>query len=98
MSEADSASLTVSLEGFALTAIVDACEESDIMTEDISNAFTQASLLMKDDDERIYMKITDASVDMSVKMNSNLCESHVAHKKGKKIIYVKVLRAMCDML
>ena len=75
----------------------DACEERDIMTEDISNAFMQASLPMKDGDERIHMKITDASVDMSVKMNSNLCESHVVCEKEKKTICVRVLRAICDM-
>ena len=97
MSRADSASSTVSLKGFALTAIVDACEERDVMTEDISNAFIQASLPMKDEDECIHMKITDASVDVSAKMNSNLCEPHVAHEKGKKTIYVEVLRAICDV-
>ena len=97
MSRADSASSTVSLKGFALTVIVDACEERDIMTEDISNAFTQASLLMKDEDERVYMKITDASVDVLVKMNSNSHEPHVVCEKGKKTICVEVLRAIHDM-
>ena len=98
MSEANSASLTVSLKGFALTVIIDACEERDIMTEDISNAFIQASLLMKDGDERICMKITDVLVDMLVKMNSNLYEPHVVYEKGKKTIHVRVSRAICDML
>ena len=97
MSRADSASSTVSLKGFALTVIVDACEERDIMTEDISNAFVQASLLMKDGDERIHVKITDVSVDMPVEMNSNLHEPHVVHEKGKKTIYVRVSRAIHDM-
>ena len=97
MSEADSASSTVSLEGFALTVIVDAHEERDIMTEDISNAFTQASLPMKDEDERIHVKITGVLVDVLVEMNSNLCEPHVVHEKGKKTICVKVLCAICDV-
>ena len=97
MSRADSASSTVSLEGFVSTAIVDAHEERDVMTEDISNAFVQAPLPVKDGDERIHVKITDVPVDMSVKMNSNSCEPHVACEKGKKIICVEVLRAICDM-
>ena len=97
MSRADSASSTVSLKGFVLTVIVDACEERDVMTEDILNAFVQASLPMKDGDERICVKITGVSVDVPVKMNSNLCEPHVVCEKGKKTIHVKVLHAVCDM-
>ena len=97
MSRADSASSTVSLKGFVSTAIVDAHEERDIMTEDISNAFTQASLPLKKGDECIHMKITDASVDVLVKMNSNLHEPHVVCEKGKKTICVRVLRAVCDV-
>ena len=98
MSRADSASSTVSLKGFVSTAIVDAHEGRDIMTEDISNAFTQAPLPMKDGDERIHMKITGVLVDMLVEMDPNLCEPHVVCEKGKKTIYVRVLRAICDML
>ena len=92
MSEADSASSTVSSKGFVLTVIVDAHEERDVMTEDISNAFMQASSLTKDENERIHMKITDALVDVSVKMNSNSCESHVVCEKEKKIIGAPTLR------
>ena len=97
MSRADSASSTVSLKGFVLTAIVDAHEERDIMTEDISNAFVQAPLPMKNGDERIHVKITDAPVDVPVKMNPNPHEPHVVCEKGKKIIYVRVSRAICDV-
>ena len=97
MSRADSASSTVSLKGFVSTAIVDAHEGRDIMTGDISNAFVQASLPMKDGDERIHVKITGAPVDVLVKMDSNSHEPHVVCEKGKKTICVRVSRAICDM-
>ena len=97
MSRADSASSTVSSEGFVSTAIIDACEERDIMTEDIPNAFMQAPLPMKDGDERIHMKITGAPVDVLVEMDPNLCEPHVVCEKDKKTIHVHVSRAICDM-
>ena len=56
---------TVSMESSCITAIVDALEGRDIMTNDIPNAFIQTDMPSDPDEaDRIIMKITGVLVDM----------------------------------
>ena len=95
----DTASPTAILEGLLLTAVIDANEERDVMTSDIPNAFIQTEMPeVKDGEQRVTMKITGVLVDMIVQLNPNTYGEFVVYEKGRKVLYVQVLRAIYDML
>jgi len=100
LSREDSASPTASLESIMLTAIIDAHEGRDVMSADIPNAFIQTS--MPDDlvtgKERVVMKITGVLVDLLVEMAPETYSSYVVYEKGRKVLYVLVLKALYGML
>ena len=82
-----------------LTGVIDAHEERDVMTCDIPNAFIQALMPeTKDRDERVMMKITGVLVDMLVKLNPELYGPYVVYENKRRVLYVRVLRAIYGML
>ena len=95
----DAASPTAALESIILTGVVEAHEKRDIMCVDIPNAFIQTLLPpIKDGNERVIMKITGPLVDMLVELNQALYAPYVVMEKGRKVLYVVVLRAIYGML
>ena len=69
------------------------------MCNDVPNAFIQVPLPEEQlKNERVMMKMTGILVDMLVQLNPDLYGSHVAFEKGKKLLYVQVLRAIYGML
>ena len=49
-------------------------------------------------EERVIMKITGVLVDLLVKLAPDTYSTFVLFKNGKKVLYVKVLRALYGML
>ena len=99
LSREDSASPTAALESILLTAIVDAKEGRDVMTADVPNAFIQTKMPeVKDGEERVTMKITGVLVDLLVEMAPEVYGPYVVFEKGRKTLYVEVLRALYGML
>ena len=98
LSREDSASPTASHESIVLTACIDVMEGRDVMCNDIPNAFIQASMPDGPLDERVIMKITGVLVDMLVDMAPHIYGDYVVYQKGKKVIYVRVLKALYGML
>ena len=95
----DAASPTAALESIILTGVIEAHEKRDIMCVDIPNAFIQTLMPpTKDGDERVIMKITGPLVDMLVELNQALYGPYVVMEKGRKVLYVIVLRAIYGML
>ena len=97
----DSASPTAALESIFMTAAIDGHERRDVMTADIPNAFIQADMpkSKQQHGERVMMKITGILVDMLVSLNPELFQPYVTtEKKGKKVMYVLVLKAIYGML
>ena len=68
------------------------------MTVDIPNAFIQTKMERKESEDKIIMKITGVMVDMLVQMSPEVYGPKVVYQKGKKILYVEVLRAIYGML
>ena len=69
------------------------------MTCDIPNAFIQALMPeIKEGEERVMMKITGVLVDMLVEINPQLYGPYVVYEKSRKVLYVRVLRAIYGML
>jgi hypothetical protein len=79
--------------------VIEAKEETDVMTCDIPNAFIQAYLPKKEPGEdRVMMKITGVLVGMRVDINPELYGPAVVLENRKKVIYVEVLKAIYGML
>ena len=99
ISKDDSASPTATLERNTLTLTIDAHENRDVMSADVSNAFIQTAMPeVKEGEERVMMKITGVLVDMFLQLNPQLYGPHIVYEKGNKVLYVQVLRAIYGML
>ena len=99
LSREDSASPTVSLESIFLTSIIDAKEKRDVMSADIPNAFIQTDMPdPKPGEDRVIMKITGVLVDLLVDMAPEVYGSYVVYEKGRKVLYVQVLKAIYGTL
>ena len=94
----DVASPTVTTESIMATVIVDAKEGRDIMSNDIPNAFIQASLPNKPGEARVIMKVTGVLVDILVEVAPDVYSGFVVYEKGKKVLYLQVLQALYGML
>ena len=95
----DSASPTAALESIMITAVIDAKERRDVMCADIPNAFIQADMpTVEDGDEKVVMKITGVLVDMLTQLNPELYGPYVVYERGRKVLYVQVLKAIYGML
>ena len=69
------------------------------MTADVPNAFIQTDL-PKDEDsnERVIMKITGVLVDLLQEMAPEVYGPYVVMEKGRKVVYVQVLKGLYGML
>ena len=94
----DKSSPTAHTESILLTAGIDAMEGRDIMTEDIPNAFIQVHVPESPDGERIVMKIRGVLVDWLIELDPVSYTQFVVYENGKKVLYVKILRAIYGML
>ena len=82
-----------------LTAVIDAHKGCDIICINIPNALMQTTMPeMEAGEEIVIMKITGVLVDMLVQLSPEVYGSHVVYEKGRKVLYVQVLRAIYGML
>jgi hypothetical protein len=94
-----SASPTASLESIVLTCGIAAKEKRDVMSADVPNAFIQALMpIPEKGDDRVIMKITGVLVDLLIEIDSSTYGPYVVYEKGRKVLYVRVLRAIYGML
>ena len=98
LSREESASPTASLESIMLLAVIDAKEERDVQCYDVPNAFIQAELPQEKGQERVIMKITGVLVDLLIQIAPQEYGPHVVYEKGRKVLYVQVVRALYGML
>ncbi len=68
------------------------------MTADIPNAFVQTDVGNKEKGEQIVASFCGALVDMLVQLDPERYEEFVTYKKGHKILYVVMLKALYGML
>ena len=69
-----------------------------MLSADVPNAFIQAKIKKKKGDEKIIMKITGKLVDVLVRLAPEVYSGYVVYEKGRRVIYVEVLRALYRML
>ncbi|CAJ1946102.1 unnamed protein product, partial [Cylindrotheca closterium] len=93
----DTASPTALQEAITTTCVIDAHEGRDIMALDVPNAFIQIYMPeAKEGEDCIYMKITGMMVQILIDMAPEYRE-YVVLENGKRVIYVRVLRAIYGM-
>jgi hypothetical protein len=68
------------------------------MTADVPNAFVQTDIANKGIGEGIIMKIRGPLVDILVEIAPEVYADYVTYENGKKILYVKMLKALYGML
>ena len=91
LAEYDSvASPTVSLEGFCTTPLIGAYEGREHISFDVPGTFLQAEM---PDDKLVLLRFRGRMADMLREVNKEYVK-HVAYENGKKVLYVKVIRAM----
>ena len=98
LSREETSSPTASQEAIACTCVIDAKEDRDVMSADIPNAFIQTLMPeVKEGQERVTMKITGLLVDYMIELDPSY-RNYVVMEKGKRVIYVVILRAIYGML
>ena len=91
LTEYDSvASPTVSLEGFFTTLLIGAYEEREHISFDVPGAFLQAEM---PDDKLVLLRFRGRMADMLGEVNNEYYK-HIKYENGKKVLYVKVIRAI----
>ena len=65
---------------------------------DIPNTFVQTSIPQGKNDDKISMKIRGVLVDMLIEMSPETYKQYVVYEKGKKVLYVRMLKALYGMM
>ena len=73
------------------TAIIDAKEKRDVCTADIPGAYLHD--ILPKSNKRVLLKLMGIFVDIMVEANAEY-EKYVVYEKGKKVLYLRVLRAL----
>ena len=79
-------------------AVIDARQEDGIMTLDVTNTFVKTKIDQKEGGEKIIMKIRGTLVDMLIEIFLEQYEEHVVYEGKHKVLYVKILEALYEIL
>ena len=85
---------TVSLDGLLCTAIIAAHEKRKVTLFDVPGAYLQADI---PPDKFRILKLEDNFVEIMCQVN-NQYSKHVRVKGGKKVLYVRILKALYGMI
>ena len=91
----EAASSTVSLESIVLTSVIDTEEGRDVAVINIPNAFVQTEM---DKNEKVIMKLSGELAELLVTILPKLYRKYIRIEKGKKVLYVELLKALYDTL
>ena len=92
----EATSPTAATEAILITGVLDAKQGRDVMTLDIPNAFVQTEIPERD--EKIIMKIRGRLVDILTEICPGVYDDYVIYEGKQKVLYVKMLRALYEML
>ena len=89
---------TAYMESIMLASVMDTKEDRDVATKDITNLFIQTPIYRKPGEEKIIMKIKGVLVNMLVQTDPEKYGPNVVYEKGKKVLYLEVLKPIYGML
>ena len=81
---------TASLEGLLASLVIDAFEEREVAIFDVPGAYLHAKFLQE---KLVLMRVKGEFVDIMCDVNPEY-KQHVTYEKGKKVLYLRVLRAL----
>ena len=84
----ETASSTVSNDALMLTMLVDAWENRDVGSADVSGAYLHADM-----NDYTLLKLEGRSVDIMCRVNKDY-EKFVCYENGKKVLYLQLLKAL----
>ena len=84
---------TVATEALLLTCLIDAMEHQDVATVDIPGAFMQSDM-EEIHGKTTHMKLEGRMVDILNTIDPSLYKKHTKVKNGKKVIYVRLDKAL----
>jgi hypothetical protein len=93
IAEEDASSPTVSTEAVLLTCVIDAKEGRDVATADVPGAFLHCDM-----DEEVYVVVDGTMVNILIRSNKKYAKYIHITKSGKKLIYLKLDKAMYGTL
>ena len=93
----DAASLTASTESAVITSTIEAKQNRDVITADITNAFVQTDI-ENEDQNKIIMKIRGQLVNILSKLEPSTSARYVSKENNSPILYVIMLRPLYGML
>ena len=85
----EAASPTVSTEGLLLTCVIDAAEDRDVATADVTGAFLQADM-----NDFVTVVFEGTMVDLLVEVDKEYKQYIHTTSTGKRLLYVKLNKAM----
>ena len=89
----ESTSPTISTEAMFLTEVVDAWENRKVAVLDVPGAFMQVDM-----DELVHVWFEGEMVDKLLEIDEDLYASYVTEEKGKKVMYVELLKVLYGTL
>ena len=98
MTKEEVTSPTALTESVLLTGLYDAIEGRYVVTADLPNAFIQADINTKPGEPRTVLVIRGVLVDMLQKIAPDVYNKYVEYKKGKKVLYLVVNKAIYGMI
>jgi hypothetical protein len=96
ISREEATSPTATSEAIITTGVIEAKQGRDVMTLDIPNAFVQTKIAL--DGDKIIMKIRGQLIDILLEICPGVYDDYVINEGKHKILYVRMLRAICGML
>ena len=98
MERDEAASPTTMTESVMITATIDAKQNRDVMTADITNAFVQVDFDEKEKGERIIVKIRSSLFNVLTELSPKTFEKYVVYEGNNKVLYVRMIKALYGML
>ena len=93
ISKEESTSPAAHYDSLIASTVIDAMEERDIATCDIAGAYLKAKM-----DDFVVIRITGHAVESLLKVNKKKYQQYVTYESGKKVLYLKLLKAMYGCL
>ena len=91
--KADTTSPAMTLESFIATLVIDAMEDRDVACADVAGAFLKADM-----PDFVILRIHGSSLMALLRANKRRYEKFVVIENGKRVLYVRLLKAMYGTL
>lgn len=93
ISKEDSTSPAAHPDSLIATLVVDAMEDREVATADIAGAYLKAYM-----PDTVFLRVTGPAVDALMRINPTKYKEYITFEKGKKVLYLRLVKAMYGTL